>query len=157
MRGLGFLADRPSPLLYLVRNTNERSAMSTENKNPDENKNVWTLDAMNDELAKRYAPLVFTAEGTEYTLVSLMRLSKADRKAVAKELEKIDTSDEAKEEEYDEDVITAAVEFIIKKVTKDGKGTALVKLMNGDMAMLMLLINRWAEATQPGEASDSES
>jgi hypothetical protein len=129
--------------------------MSDEMHAPEavENVNVWSLDAMRDALAKRYAPLVFSADGDQYTLVSLMRLSKQDRKEVAAKLEEIDTDDDA---EYDEDKIVAAVEFVIKKVTKDRKGAALVKLLGGDMAALMMLITRWTQATQPGEASDSE-
>jgi hypothetical protein len=125
--------------------------MSNENT---ENPNVWTLDAMEEELQRQYAPLEFVAKGTKYVLLPLLRLTSTARKAVQAKLELIDTDDEA---EVDEDQVVESLEFVFRTVTKDGKGDKLVDLLDGDLLRLMTLLSRWTKATQPGEASDSES
>jgi hypothetical protein len=113
--------------------------------------NVFTLDDLNQELENRYSPFVFQAGDKEFTLLSLMRVDKSVRKAVQERLSTMNDDD------TNEDELVSALEFALSSVTKDRKGGALVRLVGGDLGKLMILLEQWQKATQPGEASSSPS
>lgn len=115
--------------------------------------NVFTLESLHEELEREYAPLRFQADGTEYVLRSVLRIDKKDRDAVMEQLKELETEGD----EVDEDKALAAVKFVLKTVTSDRKGERLVKLLGDDLLACMKLMEKWTEATQPGEAQDSPS
>lgn len=114
--------------------------------------NIFTLDDLVAELENRYSPFVFkAAEDKAFTLLPLLRVDKKVRKAVQERLASID------KEETDEDEVVASLEFALSSVTMDKKGPALVRVVGGDLAKLMILLEHWQKATQPGEASSSQN
>lgn len=114
--------------------------------------NVFTLDDLNNELERRYQPFVFrVSENEEYTLLSLLRVSKDTRKKVQVKLESIN------EDTTEEDEVVKAVEYVLSAVTENRRGPALVKVLGGDIAKLMIVLQQWRETTQAGEASSSQN
>lgn len=123
--------------------------------------NVFTLESLQEEIEREYAPLRFEAAGTEFVLQSLLRIPQKDREAVVARLQTIGaTTDEDGEksdaEELSEADTVEAIEFVLSKVTAGRKGAGLVKVLNHDLLMLMKLLGKWTEATQPGEATGSD-
>jgi hypothetical protein len=117
--------------------------------------NVFTLDDLNNEIEKKYAPLVFQAGDQEFTLVSLLRVPKKVRAEVQSRLEALNSSaDDA--DTVDEDETIATLQFVLSSVTKDNKGRALVRILGDDLVKYSTLMEKWQEATQPGEASSSQ-
>lgn len=114
--------------------------------------NVFTLDDLKSELENKYRPFVYkAAEDKEFTLVSLMRVDKKVRAAVEERLKSID------EESATEDDVVASLEFALSSVTQNNKGPALIKELGHDLPVLMIIMEQWQKATQPGEASSSPS
>lgn len=116
--------------------------------------NVFTLDALEEEIEKQYAPLRFQANDEEFVLRSVLRVGKKDRDAVMDKLKAMEGQDE---EELNEDEALQTVQFILKTVTADNKGNKLVKALGDDILKNMKVLEKWVEATQPGEATDSPS
>jgi len=116
--------------------------------------NVFTLEDLDAAIEKEYAPLRFRAGDEEFVLRSLMRVGKKDRAAVVAKLEVMETADE--DDSVDEDAVLAAVQFVMKTVCADGKGAKLVKALGDDVVRYNKLMTMWIEATQPGEAQDSQ-
>lgn len=148
--GLVNLADRRAPpdLIWSaeIKHISERFATMS---------NIFTLDELNSQIEKKYAPLVFQADGQEFTLVSLMRVDKKVRKDVQDKLESLqDSADD--EKTVDEDDTIQVLRFVLSSVTKDNKGRALIKVLGDDIVKYTTLLERWQEATQPGEASSSQ-
>ncbi|MDA3643780.1 phage tail assembly protein [Saccharopolyspora indica] len=119
--------------------------------------NEFTLESLQEEIEREYAPLVFKAAGEEFVLRSLLRVPKKDREKVIAAMTALDNERENADEDdtVSEDTAVETVELIIKTVTADGKGTKLVKLLGGDVLVLMKVLQKWTEATQPGEAQNS--
>lgn len=116
--------------------------------------NAFTLEDLDREIERKYAPVQFRANDEDFVLVSLLRVDKKVRKEVMERLEGLDKSDN-EEDEFDEDKTVAELEFILSAVTRDKKGAKLVRALNHDMLRLMTLMKKWQEATQPGEAQGS--
>lgn len=124
--------------------------------------NTFTLEALKEELENEYAPLVFHANGEEFVLQSLLRVSRKTRDAVMEKLKTLQGDSDSEEVELsdlDEDLALEALGFILAAVTKGtvSKGRKLVSLLEDDLAAHMKMIQKWQKATQPGEASDSPS
>ena len=118
--------------------------------------NVFTLESMEEELEREFAPLTFQAQDETYVLRNLLRINKKDRQEVVEAIKGIESSKEDGSEISEDDAV-AAMNLVFRKVTADGKGAKLVKLLGDDLPKLMKLMERWTEATQPGEAQDSPS
>ena len=118
--------------------------------------NVFTLAAIREEADKKFAPLEIQGEKDTYVLRSLLRVSKEDRSAIMAKMKEMENLRSAEEEgEIDEDQIIDLVQSIIKVVTADRKGAALCREIGNDLVENTVLLEKWQEATQPGEASDS--
>lgn len=115
--------------------------------------NVFTLEALEAEIERQYAPLKFQAGNEEFVLRSLLRVGKKDRDEVMSKLKDLDADENA--EELNEDEALATVQFVLKTVVADNKGTKLVKVLGDDLLRNMKVLEKWVEATQPGEATDS--
>lgn len=109
--------------------------------------NVFTLDSLNDELEKKYAPFEFQAGRDKFTLRQVLRLTKAERALVSEKLESIDENTEVTEDEAQE-----MLEFVLKTVTDNGKGEKLVAVLDHDLLKIKMLFDKWVTWTQPGEA-----
>lgn len=133
--------------------------------------NVFTLDSLREELENEYAPFKFEANGELYVLQSLLRVNKERRARVLDAMKSLRPEDEEgqetdgkvdvdlSDEDLDEDAVLAAVKTILSSVVDgpDGRGKAMVDLLGDDLLMHMRLLQKWQEATQPGEAQDSPS
>jgi hypothetical protein len=125
--------------------------------------NVFTLEALDEEIERTYAPLKFQAGDDEFVLVSLLRVDGKVRKDVMAKLEELDKAEEPVYDaegnvvpgEFDEDSTIEALQFILSSVTRDRKGNKLVRVLGPNLVRLMTLLKKWQEATQPGEAQDS--
>lgn len=114
--------------------------------------NVFTLDDLNKAIETKYAPFYFSTPENEFTLRPLLRLAKSERELVTLELKKLEGMDE---DNMDEDVVLKAMQMVIQTVTDNGKGYALVQLLGEDILRVQMLMEKWIEVTQPGEASPS--
>lgn len=115
--------------------------------------NVFTLEALDEAIEREYAPLKFQAGDEEFVLRSLLRVEKKSRDAVIAKLKELDELGD----DIDEDTALSTVQFILKAVCADSKGTKLLKVVGDDLLRCMKLLTLWTEATQPGEATDSPS
>ncbi|AHJ88682.1 tail assembly chaperone [Mycobacterium phage RhynO] len=118
--------------------------------------NVFTLDSLREEADKTFAPVkVELSDGSHVTLRNLLRLAKNDRKKVLATLETLRSDEDKEGKTLDEiDTMVDAVTEVLKVVAgKDA--TKLVKELDGDLGMLMGVLNHWLEETAPGEAQNS--
>lgn len=113
--------------------------------------NVFTLDDLNAEIEKKYAPFIFKAGDQEFTLVSLLRVDKKVRKAVQDRLAELNDGKDENDTVSEDDTV-ATIEFVLSSVTQDNKGRALIRLLGGELVKLSTLMEVWKEQTQPGEA-----
>jgi hypothetical protein len=113
--------------------------------------NVFTLADLDAAIEREYAPLKFQAGDEEFVLRSLLRVEKKQRDAVIAKLKEL----EDQGDDIDEDTALTTVQFILKTVCADAKGTKLLKTVGDDLLRCMKLLTLWTEATQPGEATDS--
>lgn len=121
--------------------------------------NVFTLDAMREEIEKKFAPVkIGLKDGSEVTLRNLLRLPKKDRVEVLGLLEGLRESDES-----DDDVSTDEVEDILDVVGKilpiiaetPARGRKLVTEIGDDYALTTRVLEAWMGASQLGEAQNS--
>lgn len=111
--------------------------------------NVFTLDSLREEVDKEYAPVkIGLSDGSSVTLRSLLRLNENDRKAVLSAVEAIGGDDADLN-----DVTKAATKVIDLLAGKDGK--KLIRELDGDIALIVKVIESYMEASQLGEAQNS--
>lgn len=126
--------------------------------------NVFTLDAMRDEIVRRYAPTeIDLGDGDFVELKSILRLTEKDRKAVLAAIEEInalevgeDDDDEAAAE-WAEAVIDSCAK-IFRLVSSSPK-KLVAKLDHEDptikASLYTAVLTRWVGDTQVGEAKPS--
>ncbi|GGM64800.1 hypothetical protein GCM10012275_39240 [Longimycelium tulufanense] len=114
--------------------------------------NVFTLDDLRAEIERQYAPLSFSADGEEFVLRSLLRIGKKDREAILGKLKTLEDTDEST---FSEAELVEILKFVLGAVVADGKGPRLLTILGDDLLLLRGLMERWTEATQPGEALPS--
>lgn len=110
--------------------------------------NVFTLDSLNDELEAKYGPFVFQAGKTKFELPPLLRLPKTERDRAIEILK----SAEEVQEGNDLEKVTDMLKELLRVVVRDGKGDALVDALDGDLLRIQIIIEKWTQKTQPGEA-----
>lgn len=114
--------------------------------------NLFTLEDLHAAVEKEYAPMKFVAGEEEFVFRSLLRIEKTKRNQVKEKLEEFD----AQGDDLDEDDALATVQFVLTTVVDGNKATKLKRVLGDDLLVWMTLMTKWAEATQPGEASDSQ-
>lgn len=119
--------------------------------------NVYSLAQLREDVEREFAPLKFDLGDDVVVLQSAMRLDDKDRAQVQADMKRIQEIQASAEEAEEDQVpaLKAAVFAVLEKITADGKGKKLVAALDGDLAAGMLLMNKWGEATMPGEASNS--
>jgi hypothetical protein len=111
--------------------------------------NSFTIEDLEAAIEHEYAPLSFVAGGETFVLRSLLRIGKKAREEVKVKLESMDGEDVSEDDQVE------AMRTVFRHVTADNKGVKLLRILGDDLLLLMKLLERWSEATQPGEASDS--
>lgn len=118
--------------------------------------NIFTLESLDEEIAKDYAPLRFQIDGEEIVLRSLLRVPRKERDAVIERLKELEREEE--QDSLNEDEALQAVQFVLQTVAEGkGQGDKLVKALGNDLLRNMKVLERWTEVTQPGEAKNSPS
>jgi hypothetical protein len=131
-------------------------------------KNSFSLEDIDRELEAEYAPVEFTVQGDVYTLLPLLRVDKDRRKKAQDALKAFESKEDgtvvldASVAEGDEDELeklTQALKVVLSNVTKGPEyvGQMMVDKLGNDFLRHMKLMQKWSEATQPGEASSSSN
>lgn len=119
--------------------------------------NVFTLESLREEAEKKFSPVeIELPDGDVVTLRNMLRLPKNDRKKVVEKLKALEKVGEDNDGEETEDEVTELVRLgneILMLVADQGR--KLVKELDGDVAVIMNLIELWMGTTQPGEAKPS--
>jgi len=119
--------------------------------------NVFTLDALREEVEREFAPVeIVVSDGTTVTLRNLLRLSKTERDVVVaklKVLETIDKDAESAEDSNEIDLLADTAAEILALVADHGD--KLIKELDGDVSVILKVLNVWMGSTQPGEAQPS--
>lgn len=97
----------------------------------------------------------YVIEDLGVTLRHALRLSKKERAALA-ELQGSEDEDEDDGED-DEDVVDRIEKTITLLAATPAQGEKLLEAVGGDATILIALMEQYQEATQLGEASDSEN
>lgn len=114
---------------------------------------TFTLDELRAEVEREFAPLVVPlSDGTKCTLGNLLRLPAKVRNQVMETLKAMESQDG---ESQDVETTLAAANEVIKLVADNGH--RLVKELDGDVALTVLLIRKWMSETSVGEATPSDS
>lgn len=119
--------------------------------------NLFTLDSLREEVEKEFAPVeIGLSDGTKVVLRSLIRCDEKTRKAVTAELEgfnELTGDDENEDPEKVEKLVTTASNVLRLVAGSDGR--KLIKELDGDIHLILKVLQTWMEATQPGEATSS--
>lgn len=110
--------------------------------------NVFTLESLRDELETKYGSFIFQAGKQKFELPPLLRLPETEREQafnLIRSSEEVQESGDLKE-------MQGLFEDLIRVLTRDGKGDALLDLVEHDLLSMQVLIQKWTEKTQPGEA-----
>ncbi|WP_367137893.1 phage tail assembly protein [Saccharothrix sp. HUAS TT1] len=110
---------------------------------------VFTLEALEAELDRRYGPLVFEANSERFELRPLLRCPRDERDSVTAALKSLEDVDEA---DVSEDEIVDAMSYVLRTVTANGRGDKLVQALGDDLLRYQVLFEKWTEKTQAGEA-----
>lgn len=121
--------------------------------------NVFTLDSFREELDKSFTAVhLELPDGSDVALKSLLRLSQSARKEVIELLKELGKDKEDAED--DEDGLDAVEKLSEKSARvieiiagKDAK--KVLKELDGDLPLMMRVIEAWMEGTQAGEAERS--
>ena len=139
----------PSKLFHQARHPNlERLAMS---------KNVFTLDAMREEIEREFAPFQIEVDGEKLTLRNLLRVPKNRRDEVYGLLDELSAAQESDEGTLSvtEQSAQIALKIIPLVADKEKLARTLVERIEDDLALTLRLFNVWMESTQPGNSEDS--
>lgn len=118
--------------------------------------NVFTLDSLRESLEKKYAPTVIGLGDQEVTLQNLLRLPKTKRTKASTLLKSMKRGEG--EEPIDTDELLEVMKTVIETVATDAKaGKALTREIGDDLSLASEVIHMWSEATQAGEASNSDA
>lgn len=113
------------------------------------------LSDIQEAAEKKYGPYVVKGvPGGDVTLVTLLRLPKDKRKQfvqLAKSLEGFDL------DSFEDDIAPQFEEALRLAAKNKAEGDRLIKALGGDLAMLLEVFTGYSEASQPGEASPSQS
>lgn len=122
--------------------------------------NLFTLDSIREEADKQFAPVkIGLSDGTEVTLRNLLRLKSDDRAVVRDQIkvftDHVDSEDDDSESDSLEqvDAIATAATEILSRVAD--KPQELLEELDGDVGMLVQVVQTWMSGTQSGEAQPS--
>jgi hypothetical protein len=120
-------------------------------------KNVFTLDAMREEIEKEFAPFQIEVDGEKLTLRNLLRVPKNRRDEVYGLLDDLTAAQESDEGTLSvtEKSAQIALKIIPLVADKEKLAHVLVERIEDDLALTLRLFNVWMEATQSGNSEDS--
>ena len=121
--------------------------------------NVFTLDAMREEIEKEFAPFQIEVDGEKLTLRNLLRVPKNRRDEVYGLLDELSAAQESDEGTLSvtEKSAQIALKIIPLVADKEKLARTLVERIEDDLALTLRLFNVWMEATQSGNSEDSSN
>ena len=119
--------------------------------------NVFTLDAMREEIEKEFAPFQIEVDGEKLTLRNLLRVPKNRRDEVYGLLDDLSAAQESDEGTLSvtEKSAQIALKIIPLVADKEKLAHVLVERIEDDLALTLRLFNVWMDATQSGNSEDS--
>jgi Ca2+-binding EF-hand superfamily protein len=122
--------------------------------------NIFTLDAMREEIEREFAPFQLDIDGKTLTLRNLLRVPKKDREQVYSlldELSKVGDSDS--DGSLTSTELSAQIALKIIPLVSDNTKLAnlLVENIEDDLALTLRVFSSWMGATQAGEAEGLDS
>ena len=119
--------------------------------------NIFTLDAMREEIEKEFAPFQIEVDGEKLTLRNLLRVPKNRRDEVYGLLDELSAAQESDEGTLlvTEKSAQIALKIIPLVADKEKLARTLVERIEDDLALTLRLFNVWMESTQPGNSEDS--
>jgi hypothetical protein len=119
--------------------------------------NVFTLDAMREEIEKEFAPFQIEVDGEKLTLRNLLRVPKNRRDEVYGLLDDLTAAQESDEGTLavTEKSAQIALKIIPLVADKEKLAHVLVERIEDDLALTLRLFNVWMEATQAPNSEDS--
>jgi hypothetical protein len=124
--------------------------------------NIFTLDAMREEIEREFAPFQIEIEGKTLTLRNLLRIPRKNRDQVYALLDEM--SDLQKNSDGEGGGLastekSAQIALHILPLVADNEKLAniLVENIEDDLALSLRLFNAWMQKTQSGEAEGSPS
>jgi Ca2+-binding EF-hand superfamily protein len=122
--------------------------------------NIFTLDAMREEIEREFAPFQLDIDGKTLTLRNLLRVPKKDREQVYSlldELSKVGDSDS--DGSLTSTELSAQIALKIIPLVSDNTKLAnlLVENIEDDLALTLRVFSSWMGATQAGEAERLDS
>lgn len=122
-------------------------------------KNVFTLDAMREEIEKEFAPFQIEVDGEKLTLRNLLRVPKNRRDEVYGLLDELSAAQESDEGTLLVTEKSAQIALKIIPLVADNEALAhvLVERIEDDLALTLRLFNVWMESTQSGNSEDSSN
>jgi hypothetical protein len=121
--------------------------------------NVFTLDAMREEIEKEFAPFQIEVDGEKLTLRNLLRVPKNRRDEVYGLLDDLSAAQESDEGTLavTEKSAQIALKIIPLVADKEKLAHVLVERIEDDLALTLRLFNVWMDATQSGNSEDSSN
>lgn len=121
--------------------------------------NVFTLDAMREEIEREYAPFQIEVDGEKLTLRNLLRVPKARRDEVYGLLDALSAAQESDEGTLSvtEKSAQIALKIIPLVADKEKLARVLVERIEDDLALTLRLFNVWMESTQSGNSEGSSN
>ena len=116
--------------------------------------NVFSLDSLREEVANEFAPLkIALSDGTETVLRNLLRLNEKTRTEVLDTIRGMKLEEDEEESEDRVKQLTENVARVLELISDKGK--KFVRELDGDLLLMMKVLNRWMEESQLGEAQTS--
>lgn len=113
-----------------------------------------SLDEIRADIVKKYEPYLVAFDGGQLVMRQAMRLSSPERAELKSLMELVSADD------VDEDVVMDLLGKVVVRVAENRQTAHAFLLSLGEderLVVLSELVNRYAEATQVGEASSSAS
>jgi hypothetical protein len=125
--------------------------------------NIFTLDAMREEIEREFAPFQIEVDGKTLTLKNLLRVPRKNRDEVYTLLDEMSEIQRASEEDdtsglsSTEKSANIALHILPLVADKPVLAEKLVEEIQDDLALTLRVFSSWMEKTQSGEAGDSQS
>lgn len=114
----------------------------------------FTLDDIREAAEKKYGSFDIELGDGEVSLLNPLRLPKAKRDALIALQDQLDSAGEDDESKVDEEALLDDMIGLV--AATPGQAKALLKALNGDLAMKVTIFNEYGQSTQAGEASASQ-
>lgn len=123
--------------------------------------NIFTLDAMREDIEREFAPFQIEVDGKTLTLKNLLRVPGKNRNEVYSLLDEMSELQRQSEDDAGlsstEKSAQIALHIIPLVADNEKLARVLVEQIEDDLALTLRVFSSWMDKTQSGEAVDSQS